>query len=177
MLSPQALRLSRCLPPPSFTPVREVVRAEFVKPPSFDMNPRRGHTGARAAGLRYERKAHDLLENRYGWRYLRSPWIRFYGEGKVRLCQPDGLLFDFARGRITILEIKLRHTPDTYYQVMDLYLPVVEVLFPRKLWDIRLCEVCGWYDVATKFPYPTQLRENPEDAEHGFIGIHILSAR
>lgn len=123
--------------------------------------------------MRYERKAHQLLSYNYEGRYLQSAWIEFEDESGLRWCQPDGLIFDLNAGRITIVEIKLSHTADAFYQLMYLYLPVIEAMFPRKLWKINLTELVRWYDKDTYFPYPTQLRKNIEDSEPGFIGIHI----
>jgi hypothetical protein len=168
----RAARQALCLPPPNFKPVRKVDAAWFVKPPGFIYG--RGARGARAGGIRYERKAQELLQHRYDGRYLPSPWIRFSTEGGFRLCQPDGLLFDVKRGRLTVLEIKLKHTSDTYYQLLQFYVPVLAFLFPRALWEIRCCEIVKWYDPGVAFPFPTQLRENPEDSELDHIGVHIL---
>lgn len=170
-------RLSRCLPPRSFKHAHSTYRAEFTHPPAFARGARPKKRGARGEGLRYEAKVQSAFLDHYGNRYLQSPWLAFWDNNGYRMCQPDGLLFDFFRGRLTIIEIKLRHTSDAYYQLRQLYEPVIRILFPSSLWDIRCCEVVKWYDPAIAFPGQVQLRENPEDTDPSTIGIHIRSMR
>lgn len=98
------------------------------------------------------------------------------GRRAPRLCQPDGLIFNFHRGTIVIVEFKLRHTSEAYYQLTQLYAPVLSHLFPRPLWRLGLCEVVRWYDPSTIFPVVPRLREHVEDCDEGYVGVHILKA-
>lgn len=102
-----------------------------------------------------------------------SPWFVFAQEGysRPRWCQPDGLLLDLYAGRIVIVEIKYQHTPDAWWQVRQLYQPVVRSAFGPD-WDIRACEVVKWYDPAIGFPEPVALAKDPALVRDTF-GVHI----
>lgn len=115
--------------------------------------------------------------HRYGSRFLPGPWFEFHTGGKLRWCQPDGILFDWRLGTLTLVEIKLSHTPDAYYQLKELYSPVVSRVFSPKLWSFRYCEIVKWYDPSRQFPAPCRLREEIEDCTPDVIGIHILGQR
>ena len=149
----KALVLSSPPPAPeAFRPAGRVLAAAFSSPPALR---KRRYTGRRLEGVRYEKKVQEHLLAFYGERYLPSPWLRFFpaGDGaRWRWCQPDGLLFDFERGRITIVEVKYQHTSDAWWQVKQLYLPVLQAMFPEKLWSFDFCEVVKWYDPAAPFP-------------------------
>lgn len=136
-------------PPANFNPARNILHAEFTDPPTLR---RRRYTGRRLQGVRYERLVQDYLSFRFGTDYLASPWIKFFGDGKWRWCQPDGLLFSPASGRITIVEVKYQHTADAWWQVRHLYQPVLEHIFPPHLWKFDACEIVKWYDPAIIFP-------------------------
>lgn len=141
----------------------------FSSPPTFR---RRRYTGRRLQGVRYERAAHEHLENLYGDWYLASPWLRFLSDGRWRWCQPDALLFKPLEGKITIIECKYQHTSDAWWQVRHLYQPVLEHIFPAKLWTYEACEVVKWYDPAVPFPERTVMA-NEVDMAHSAFKIHI----
>lgn len=132
-------------------------------------------TGARKAGLRYEKLAQDHLEERYPYTYLRSPWLVYQTDdsARVRWCQPDGILFDWGRQIITIVEIKLHHTSDAYWQVMDIYLPVLRHAFRGFAWEYRFVEVVRWYDAAVHFPVAPALVPELSNVPRGRFGVHI----
>ena len=163
------------LPPPApeaFRPAGRVLAANFSQPPAIR---KRRYTGRRLEGIRYEKKVQAHLAAFYGEQYLASPWLRFFpaGEGaRWRWCQPDGLLFNFARGRITIVEVKYQHTSDAWWQVKHLYLPVLQVMFPEKLWTFDFCEVVKWYDPATPFPEKVVLAQEV-CMKHPSFKVHI----
>lgn len=139
-------------PPEAFRPAGRVLSAGFSTPPALR---RKRYTGRRLEGVRYERKVHEHLRELHGDLYLESPWLRFFPAedgARWRWCQPDALLFDFQRGRITIVEVKYQHTSDAWWQVKKLYLPVLQAMFPANLWEFDFCEVVKWYDPATAFP-------------------------
>jgi len=136
-------------PPRGFVAAGEVVRVEPSPPPFFLREGKRG--GRQGAGLRYERQIHELAAARYSWRYVASVWFRYWRlGGQSSWCQPDGLLFDFDRGLITIVEVKLTHTPKAWWQLRRLYEPVVRAAFP--VWDVAVVEVAGACDPHRKFP-------------------------
>ena len=162
------------LPPKKFKPAGVVdwVRHSPVQPPFISPAKRRGR---RAAGIRYENKVHGHFADLYGDYYVPSPWFQFreVGNDRLRWCQPDGLLFMPLEGKIIIVECKLQHTSDAWWQLRWLYLPVVAKAFPATFWDYGLCEVVKWFDPAVAFPEKVQMRENVADAGNNRIGCHI----
>ena len=132
--------------PRNFRPAHGCVWAEWSEKPGFIKEKKR--KGKRADGLRYERKAHKYLDGLFGEKYVASPWIRFIANGKSLYCQPDGLVVE--KGLCTIVEIKLKHTAFAWFQIKELYLPVLKVLMPDT--EFNYLEVCRWFDSDTGFP-------------------------
>ena len=160
-------------PPRNFRPVGplEWVKYSPEAPPFIRNPPQRGR---RAEGIRYERKVQTHLSELYN-DYVASPWFIFkeLGTYKTRWCQPDGLLFNTHRGQITIMECKLRHTAEAWWQMKWLYLPVIAKAFPPDLWRYGMCEVVKWYDPATPFPEETRFKATLAETRPGEIGVHI----
>ena len=148
--------------------------AEFSDtPPSFlGEAPRRGR---RYQGIKYERRAQLFLAESLGPEYIPSPWLRFRlrGDSTLHWCQPDGIFFDVRAGQITIVEIKYQHCADAWFQLNRLYLPVLQKMFPRSMWDFATIEVVKWYDCATEVPQPPRLRESVRAARPGEFGVFI----
>lgn len=158
-------------------PVSGIISATFGEPPAFAANPPRLR-GVRGKGIKYESQVQTHLRERFGELYLPSPWIYFYdAQKKLRYCQPDGILFDFHKGRITICEIKLRHTPQAWYQLYEIYKPLIQHMFPMHLWSVRCLEICRWFDMSTAMPGPYQLRTNVEDCGADIMGVHIYDGQ
>ena len=140
--------------------------AELALPPRL----RRGRSSrAKRLGIAYERAVGRALSDEWAL----GVWFRFGDSDGVHWCQPDGLHLDFRRGVVTILEIKLRHTPRAWWQLRELYLPVVSRALGRA-WSYRLVELCKWYDPDTHFPgeqklIPALLSPIPPNA----VGVHI----
>lgn len=139
--------------------------------PAFLTRPRR-YTGRRAQGVKYEKRVHEHLAELAGDSYFPSQWFRFSDCGCVRWCQPDALLLDPRRGVATILEVKYQHTPDAWFQLRELYAPVVgAALGPH--WQLAMVEVVKWYDPATFFPERHVMCPDPLRPPVGYIGVHI----
>lgn len=166
MSAPEELLLPA---PEGFRPAGRVLEAKFCTPPAIR---RKRYTGRRLQGVRYEKLVHAHLESFYGEKYLPSPWVQFFAEGKWRWCQPDGLLLDLAAGRIIIVEVKYQHTPDAWWQVRKLYQPVLQAMFPQSLWAFEVCEVVRWYDPATLFPERVVLAAEV-GMQHPAFKVHI----
>ena len=155
----------RCPPPNNFRPARNVRTAELADRPDF-VKPARSH-GAKADGRRYERKALKYLEEVFPERIVPSPWFVFTTEysGCVELfCQPDALVFDPRQGIITVVEVKLRHTSNAWWQLKELYIPVVRAVF-GSAWEYRPIEVVKSFDPHTKFPEKFELIRDVRDIE------------
>jgi len=164
-----------CPPPDRFAPAHKVQWAKWAKgaPPFAAKRQRR--SGRRAQGVRYEKKVHEYLAAVYPDEYVASPWIYFQESGadRPRWCQPDGLLFDLQKGIITIVEVKYQHTSDAWWQLTQLYRPVLEKIFPLTLWQMQCVEVVKWYDPATVFPERVALLEEPTERLKSGFGVHI----
>lgn len=118
----------------------------------------------------------DKLEEAYLDFYVPSPWFIFkeVGIDRPRWCQPDGLLILPYTGQVTIVECKLQHTVDAWWQLKWLYMPVIVKAFPHDLWNYGLCEVVKWYDPATTFPEKVKMRPTLESVRPNEFGVHIL---
>lgn len=138
--------------------------------PAFARNGR--YTPGQMRGIRYERKIVEYLERKHSYRFIPHPWFYYKDrhEDRARWCQPDGLLFS-ARGRLTICEIKLRHTRDAYYQLFELYLPIVKHVFPG--WKHAVVEIVRWFDSAEPTPEKAFLCKEPELVDPGAFGVTI----
>jgi hypothetical protein len=117
--------------------------------------------------------AQKMLHERYRGLHLQGPWLRFYSNGKPRWCQPDALLIDVLAGRIVVIEVKYQHTPDAWWQLYHLYVPVLRAMFPPSLWELSVCEVVKWYDPATWFPCRVAMLQDPMTARVNEFGVHI----
>ena len=146
-------------------------RLAETEPPFAARRPRR--RGRRAQGIKYEQKLHTHFADRFGDSYLPSPWFQYIdgAVGHLQWCQPDALLIDFTRGRITIVEAKYQHTADAWYQLYR-YLTVVRAVFGEGF-TYALCEVVKWYDCAVKYPEPVSLLRDLKDSRVGVFQVHI----
>lgn len=164
----------KALPPKRFKPAGVVEWVEYSPtPPPFVREQKR--RGRRAEGIRYEKRIHEEFGLRYGEIYIPSPWFRFreVGCAKIRWCQPDALIIDLNCGHITIVECKLQHTADAWWQLRWLYLPIIAKAFPGTLWTYGIVEVVKWYDPATAFPEKVKMRADVLDVLPGEFGVHI----
>lgn len=151
--------------PTKFTPAGEVSQTRWLDDtPAFVRKAQaRKVSGAKLAGMKYEKLVHNELAERYDGQYMPGPWIQFQsGTSSVwRPVQPDGLIIDVNLGRITIVEIKLRHTKRAWWQLRQLYQPVVRHAFKSADWEIGICEVFKWFHVGERMPEKFQQVVNP----------------
>lgn len=140
--------------------------------------PKRRRNGRRGAGQKYEQDVHAYLHSLYGNAYIPSLWFEFRENGRyrTRFCQTDGILFDLYNRRLTIVEVKLQHTVDAWWQLRHLYLPVLTKVFPPDLWEYAIVEVVRWYDKAVAFPEPVKLVGDIQSLACGEFGVHIWNA-
>lgn len=159
--------------PVNFRPAANVTRAWFSDhAPPFLRRPAR--RGRKRQGLLYQSRAADMLQTRYGDLLVAEPWICFDdAHANHRWCQPDFLLVDVLKGRITIIEAKYQHCPEAWFQLFQLYKPVVSHLFPPSQWRIGCVELVKWFDPSTSVPEPPVLREFIHDPLDGKFCVHI----
>lgn len=105
------------------------------------------HSAAQKAGKRFEKKLLSKLETKDGFQVLKAPWIQ-YENGSTRWCQPDALII--RKDDVLIIEAKLTHTSDAYWQLRLLYEPVVRLLSPGA--NIHLVEITRSFDPAVRMP-------------------------
>lgn len=136
--------------PKGFRPAEGVRRADLSNTPPPFLRPV-VLKGKQKAGMDYEARGHIKLSGLFAEAYLDSPWFTFTDRrDKGRWCQPDGLIFDLHRNRITIVEFKLKHCPRAWWQLHKLYLPVIKAAFGSD-WEFCLVEICRTFDPATPF--------------------------
>jgi len=161
-------------PPCRFNPPKEVHSAKLMATGPFQTGKRTRVSGARAAGIRYEKKVHEEFVRRYSRYYINNVWFRYFDGGQARWCQPDGLLIDAKQGQIIIVEIKYQHTGDAWWQLHRLYLPVVRNFFGEE-WVYRCVEVVRWYEATVYFP-DSRLCEHVHLAPQlPITGVHICT--
>lgn len=155
-----------------FPPLGKLEWVERISHPPFTVKTR-SRNPKYSRGLKYERKVHARFESLYEEAWLPSPWFcyRTAAEDKRKYCQLDGILSLF--GKKILVECKYNHCPDAYFQLTNLYLPVVQFLFPET--EFALCEVVKWYDPDTDFPVAVKLLPKLEDARVGDFSVHILN--
>lgn len=182
-MTPEILAKARrlCPPPSNFTPAGNIRRATvaFEDPPFIAEAKRKERLqGARAAGARFERRGHQYLLRTLPLSYVPAPWFRFLraGQSFEAWCQPDGLILDIRRRRLTVVEFKLKHTPTAWWQVRLLYEPVVRAVFGHN-WSYAALAVVRWYDPHVGFPEELDKTKYPDEVSPGAFGMHIYNGR
>lgn len=155
--------------------IEDVLTVELMhETPHFVRKRRAG--GARGVGLRYEALVQRYFDSVFGYEYLPGPWFKYTVRDRpkvVNYAQPDGLLVQPRRGTVTIVEIKYNHCPESYFQLVDKYLPLVVAFFDKSLWTFPLVTVVKWYDRDTSYPSNIRLRESIDTCGTNEIGVHI----
>ena len=163
--------------PSRFKPAGEVadVRLSREAPGFIPKTPKL--KGKKAEGIKYENKAHGYIEGLTDY-YLPSPWLHFQMQktNTWRWCQPDGLICDMKQGKITIIEFKLQHTVQAWWQLRRLYEPVVKKLFGEKF-TYSMLEIARWVDPDIDFPEHYTYIKDPMEVEVGAFGVHIWNPK
>lgn len=162
-------------------PLRDLSHVEIYNGVPGFAQARRRRVGAKGAGLRYEEKVQDILGGafaRQGLAYLPSPWFKYRRRSapdRENFAQPDGIAPDVKRGIIFLVEIKIKHTPDSYFQLLDRYVPLLDAFFnsTERLWRIAPIEVCRWYDPLTAYPCKVKMIDQLHLAEPKDLSVHV----
>lgn len=134
-------------------------------------------------GLKFEALALEYLEGIMGEKMMFFPqqWFHYQsgldGDDQWHWCQLDAFAVDVEMGKITIFEIKLKHTEKAYFQLKHLYLPVLQAIFNPEYWAFQLCEVVRFYDPFTPFPAAPVLCIDPYSIPDRCIGVHICNPK
>lgn len=120
-------------------------------------------TGARAAGLRFERNIGKLLPEA-----LHNQWIKFVDNAGPGYCCPD-YLFAYA-GTLFVVECKLTDVGQAADQLQWLYAPVLRLLWPG---PIGMFTVAKYLSPVTKHPVTnwTDAMAVPLATLHAFRGL------
>lgn len=137
--------------------------------------PSKGNTASQKKGLAYERKVLRHYVETFELRFFPSQWIVYGSGGKTHWAQLDGLLLLEDPARVVILEVKLSHTAQAYWQVENLYRPLVQYLFRRSNRRVCAVEITKWYDCAVAFPCRPRLLPSILAASEREFGVHILN--
>jgi hypothetical protein len=134
-------------------------------------------SAAQRLGLAFEKKAIVHLNWELSDEVFAHPTFRFNnGTPLDQYAIPDALWV--AGKTLTIFEIKLRHTADAYYQLKDLYAPIIAKAYPG--FAINLVEICRHYDRTIKLPgkvtFVDNLKAHCEIPREGF-GIYLWGGR
>ena len=111
------------------------------------LQPRTRRSAAQRAGLLFEEKVVEKLKSTEPGFISHLPF-RFFSSLDAGYAIPDGIIFNGVY--LTLVEIKLRHTVDAWYQLKDFYLPIVQCAFPWA--QISCWEICKNYDPGVKLP-------------------------
>jgi hypothetical protein len=91
---------------------------------------------------------HQSLSAAFSNEYWPEPRISFIDDSGARNCYPDGLLI--INPFVFVLEIKIQHMPEAWWQLRRLYLPLLRQQFPV----VGGIEIVKSYDPAMPFPEP-----------------------
>lgn len=133
----------------------DILTAEFIEDPEewgIKFKRERRRSGVRRRGLVFEHNVQESLVSHYPDFYVPNPWIRLRlrSQRNHKFYQPDGLYLDFNRRFCIIVEVKLSHTSDAWWQVTKQYVPAIQHIFLG--WDIAVVEICCGYDPHVIFP-------------------------
>jgi hypothetical protein len=132
---------------------------------------------AKIAGLKYEQQFLDHLRAFEPRVYVR-PHIHFRDEGAYRTVIPDAVLFcdDFdGKPQIKVFEIKSQHMPEAWWQLDQLYRPVLRTCFPYLV--VKCVEVVKTYDPQMPWPGTYVFYNDLEDAIKGVVDMGVLRWR
>lgn len=144
--------------PPGFRPAGGVRAAWSLGEGPFGRTPlaaSRQATPAQRAGLRYERKVKAELQKRLGEAFRPGLWFKFESDSEAspRWCQVDGLMVQ--QDHVTIFEMKTRNFPEAWWQLHELYVPVVRRAFYAK--TVATVLICRTFDPMVRFPQEARL--------------------
>lgn len=135
-------------PPPYFRGIEGTPRnVDFRNATRLHGDRRRG---AKGAGIRYEEKAQQHLLASLGSWYLVEPGLIFEDDSGRRTVFPDGV-FIHPNFELIVVEVKIRHCADAWWQADQLYAPLLRIWEPTCN-RVRCLEVVESFDPSAPFP-------------------------
>lgn len=107
--------------------------------------------GKKAEGLRFEQQVLRVYEATIP-HFVSALPFRYSISNQSVFCIPDGLIL--YKNELILVEVKLTHTPQAWFQLQNLYFPVVEKALGRK---VRGVEVVKWFHPEVRFPEPVKV--------------------
>lgn len=152
---------------------------EWVRPserPQFLQEPQR-RTKRQRQGISYERLVHSKLQDQHGLNYIAGQWWRYSTGGRVRFCQTDGILLVPEKRMLVLIEVKYSHTVDAFWQLENLYVPILKKFLQQSNYVLATVEVVKWFDPAVRYPRQPRLLEHILLARPGVFSVHIMGNR
>lgn len=109
---------------------------------------------ARKAGVRYEARFHSFGSKLWGSAYTsyEQQLFAFNDTLGPRAIRPDGVLRPDGTEFLVIFEVKVRHCIDSYFQLAQVYSPVLHQFAPFRGLTHILIEVCRSFDPFIAYP-------------------------
>lgn len=121
-------------------------------------------------GLRFEKEVLAQLHKTYSFNLATGVPLSFQeGSSKNGFYQrpstaiPDGLLLSQDKKSLLIIECKLRHSTDAWFQLNRFYLPILRRAVGDSL-ILRTLEICRYYDPGVRLPEVKKLVLGVEEA-------------
>lgn len=134
-------------------------------------------SAAQAAGIRYEAKVLDYLEETCRGFLAHVPFSFVADNASGRII-PDGIIKSSTKPRLCIVEVKLRHDATGYYQ-LEFYKKIISKAFPTI--EIVTLEVTKGYDPSVILPetphFVTSDIQQWVDNGTETFGVHIWTGK
>lgn len=125
--------------------------------------------GRRGLGVRFEKRVQRALRERFGEsRVACNTWFEFEDGDEVRHCSPDAIVF-LEDGPV-VIEVKTVHCKKAWYQINQLYVPVLEVMYPGL--RFRGVEICSEFRPDVPWPELTLIGDVERAPRRG-TGVHV----
>lgn len=130
--------------------------------------------GPKRKGLIYQGQASEHLLQNFPSGATFGQWFKYRLQGVNRdfYCQIDCFIIDYSKPKITIVEIKLKHCIDAYYQLFELYLPILQHYYGKEF-EYACVEFVSSFDKAIPMPQSPKLLKRIEEAHPKDFSVHI----
>jgi len=151
-----------------------LVKVEPCNEPAFAKAKRT--KGPKRAGLIYQTAASEHLLSLFPSNSTFGQWFRYRLKDAPRdyYCQIDAHLVDYDKKKIVVIEIKLRHCVDAYYQLFELYLPILRKYYGEEF-TYSCVELVSSFDKNAVMPQTPRLCKNIADSHPKDFSVHIWS--
>lgn len=130
--------------------------------------------GPKRYGLIYQSKASEKLLETFPSGVTFGQWFQYRLKGAPRdfYCQVDAILVDRSVMKVTAIEMKLKHCADAFYQLFELYLPILEHYYGEGF-TFAGVEMVSAFDRSLPMPQTPKLLKNISEAQPKDFSVHI----